>query len=93
MHLGSVASVPYLPFTILSVIKFNRLNLCVLGITCLQLAAKNEEIYPPKMAEYAYVTDGACSEMEIIAKELVICEVGAECSPDVRCRSLFDICV
>lgn len=47
----------------------------ITGITCLQLATKNEEIYPPKMAEYAYVTDGACSESEIISKEIVICKV------------------
>lgn len=27
------------------------------------------------MAEYAYVTDGACSESEIISKEIIICKV------------------
>lgn len=31
-----------------------------------------EEIYPPKIAEFAYVTDGACTEEEILGKELVI---------------------
>jgi hypothetical protein len=35
-----------------------------------------EEIYPPKLAEFAYVTDGACSEIEIQEKELVIMKVG-----------------
>ncbi|XP_054278740.1 G1/S-specific cyclin-E1-like isoform X3 [Macrosteles quadrilineatus] len=49
-------------------------QLQLIGITCLQLAAKNEEIYPPKMVDFAYVTDGACSEAEILAKELVVCE-------------------
>ena len=42
------------------------------GITCLFIAAKIEEIYPPKLQEFAYVTDGACSEEEILSMELVI---------------------
>ncbi|XP_037558705.1 G1/S-specific cyclin-E1-like [Dermacentor silvarum] len=48
----------------------NQLQL--LGITALFLAAKMEEIYPPKLAEFAYVTDGACQESEILDKELSI---------------------
>ncbi len=31
-----------------------------------------QEIYPPKLQEFAYVSDGACNEEEILAKELVI---------------------
>lgn len=31
-----------------------------------------EEIYPPKIAEFAYVTDGACTEEGILTKELII---------------------
>ena len=45
---------------------------CYLGIASLFIAAKIEEIYPPKLSEFAYVTDGACSEAEIMMKELVI---------------------
>ncbi|KAL3208158.1 hypothetical protein MRX96_009745 [Rhipicephalus microplus] len=48
----------------------NQLQL--LGITSLFLAAKMEEIYPPKLTEFAYVTDGACQEREILDKELSI---------------------
>jgi cyclin E len=44
----------------------------LLGVTCLFIAAKIEEIYPPKLQEFAYVTDGACSEDEILNMELVI---------------------
>ncbi|XP_054164975.1 G1/S-specific cyclin-E1-like [Oppia nitens] len=47
-------------------------QLQLIGITCLFIAAKVEEIYPPKMSEFAYVTDGACIEPEITTKELVI---------------------
>ena len=42
------------------------------GVTCLFIAAKIEEIYPPKLQEFAYVTDGACAEEEILSMELVI---------------------
>lgn len=48
----------------------NRLQL--IGITCLFVGAKIEEIYPPKLQEFAYVTDGACTEDEILQMELVV---------------------
>merc|ERR1712002_133249 len=48
----------------------NRLQL--IGVTCLFIAAKIEEIYPPKLQEFAYVTDGACSEDDILTMELVV---------------------
>jgi len=48
----------------------NRLQL--VGITCLFVAAKIEEIYPPKLKEFAFVTDGACSGEEITNMELVV---------------------
>ncbi|XP_075069926.1 G1/S-specific cyclin-E2 [Mixophyes fleayi] len=44
----------------------------LIGVTTLFIASKLEEIYPPKLHEFAYVTDGACSEDEIIDMELVI---------------------
>ncbi|XP_018006727.1 G1/S-specific cyclin-E [Hyalella azteca] len=47
-------------------------QLQLLGVTCLFIAAKMEEIYPPKLSEFAYVTDGACRDEEIIEKELVV---------------------
>ena len=36
------------------------------------IASKIEEIYPPKLSEFAYVTDGACTEEEILQMELII---------------------
>uniref|UniRef100_A0A1B6DWX0 Uncharacterized protein n=1 Tax=Clastoptera arizonana TaxID=38151 RepID=A0A1B6DWX0_9HEMI len=50
-------------------------RLQLIGITCLAIAAKSEEIYPPKMREYAYVTDGACEEEEILKMEITIIQV------------------
>lgn len=34
-----------------------------------------EEVYPPKVSEFAYVTDGACTTEEILLEELLILKV------------------
>lgn len=34
-----------------------------------------QEIYPPKLHQFAYVTDGACTEDEIVSMELIIMKV------------------
>ncbi|XP_017537700.1 G1/S-specific cyclin-E2-like isoform X2 [Pygocentrus nattereri] len=47
-------------------------RLQLIGITALFIASKIEEIYPPKIAELAYVTDGACLEEEILQMELIM---------------------
>jgi len=47
-------------------------QLQLLGITALFIAAKVEEIYPPKLSEFAYVTDGTCTEEEILCEELIM---------------------
>ena len=39
------------------------------------LVSPSQEIYPPKVREFAYVTDGACSVAEILQIELVVCKV------------------
>ncbi|XP_066050764.1 G1/S-specific cyclin-E1 isoform X1 [Chamaea fasciata] len=44
----------------------------LIGVTSLFIAAKLEEVYPPKLHQFAYVTDGACTEDEIISMELII---------------------
>ncbi|VEN45082.1 unnamed protein product [Callosobruchus maculatus] len=48
----------------------NQLQL--VGVTCLFLASKLEEVYPPKLSEFSYVCDGACTPDEILACELLI---------------------
>jgi len=34
------------------------------------VAAKYEEIYPPKMYDFVYMTNGACTEYEVIQMEV-----------------------
>jgi len=52
--------------------KIAKQRLQLIGVTSLFIAAKIEEIYPPKLAEFAYVTDGACTVEEIVKQELLI---------------------
>lgn len=47
-------------------------TLQLIGISSLFIAAKMEEIYPPKLHQFAYVTDGACMEEEILSMEIII---------------------
>ncbi|KAL4629778.1 G1/S-specific cyclin-E2-like [Arapaima gigas] len=44
----------------------------LIGITTLFLASKVEEMYPPKLQDFAYLTDGACLVDEIKLMELII---------------------
>ncbi|XP_060522835.1 G1/S-specific cyclin-E2 [Cylas formicarius] len=48
----------------------NQLQL--VGVTCLFLASKLEEIYPPRLTEFSFVCDGACTPEDILACELLI---------------------
>ncbi|XP_061920130.1 G1/S-specific cyclin-E2 [Entelurus aequoreus] len=50
----------------------NKEFLQLIGITALFIASKIEEIYPPKISEFAYVTDGACDTWDIQRTELLI---------------------
>lgn len=53
-------------------VSISKAHLQLIGITCLFIAAKVEEIYPQKLSEFAYVTDGACREEDILKQELII---------------------
>ncbi|CAL8359207.1 unnamed protein product [Arctogadus glacialis] len=50
----------------------NKEYLQLIGITALFIASKIEEIYPPKVHEFAYVTDGACNMWDIQRTELIV---------------------
>jgi len=47
----------------------SKTRLQLIGVTALFVAAKIEEIYPPKLAEFSYVTDSACTDEEILLQE------------------------
>lgn len=52
-----------------------KMQLQLVGVSCLFMAAKLEEVYPPKVSEFSYVCDGACKNNEILACELLILNV------------------
>lgn len=47
-----------------------------------------QEIYPPKVHQFAYVTDGACTEEEILSMEIIIMKVNRSHILKMKCCSL-----
>ncbi|XP_031639176.1 G1/S-specific cyclin-E-like [Contarinia nasturtii] len=62
----------YLDRYLSTIVSISKTLLKLIGITCLFIAAKVEEIYPPKLSEFVSVTEGVCSEEDILKQELVI---------------------
>jgi len=50
----------------------NRKNLQLLGVTCLSIASKLEEIYPPNVVDFASTTDDAYTTVEIDQMERIV---------------------
>ena len=46
-----------------------RRKLQLVGITCMSVAAKYEEIYPPQIDEFCYITDNTYTRDEVLAME------------------------
>jgi cyclin B len=44
-----------------------RSKLQLVGITCLMIAAKYEEIYPPIITDYVYISDNTYSKQELLS--------------------------
>jgi len=55
----------------------NRNKLQLVGITALFIACKYEEIYPPELKDFVYVTDKAYTKKEILKMEkMILLELG-----------------
>jgi G1/S-specific cyclin-E1 len=65
-------TVDYLDRYLTSNSNISKSHLQLIGITCLFIASKVEEIYPPKLHEFAYVTDSACTEEDILQQEILV---------------------
>jgi hypothetical protein len=59
-------------FLELEVVERSKLQL--VGVTCLLLASKYEEIYPPELRDLVYITDKAYNKDEILKMESRICK-------------------
>lgn len=49
-----------------------RNQLQLIGVTCMWLAAKYEEIYPPNVADFCYITDNTYAKEQLIQMEEVV---------------------
>jgi len=58
--------------TFLSRKQVKRQKLQLVGVTCMLLAAKHEEIYPPEIKDFVHVTDRAYSREDILDMEVGI---------------------
>ncbi|GKT25844.1 Cyclin like protein [Aduncisulcus paluster] len=56
----------------LSKVSVSRKRLQLIAVTCLFIASKIEEVQPPVIGDYEYITDHAFSREEIIATEALI---------------------
>ncbi|PNH04296.1 Cyclin-A-1 [Tetrabaena socialis] len=54
---------------VLSIERVSRSQLQLVGITCMWIASKYEEIYPPNVNEFSYITDNTYSREQLITME------------------------
>jgi hypothetical protein len=63
----------------LSIYLASRSQLQLIGVTCMWLASKYEEIYPPNVADFCYITDNTYSRAQLIQmEELVLKQLSYE---------------
>lgn len=59
----------------LSEMSVQRSKLQLVGVTCMLLAAKYEEIYPPAVDEFVYITDNTYTRDQILKMEHLVLKV------------------
>jgi Cyclin, N-terminal domain len=62
----------YIDRVLSSVLKVKKTEFQLLGITCMHIASKIEEIYPPKLEDWVRSADGGYASQEIIQKEKLV---------------------
>jgi len=66
----------------LSFMSVQRAKLQLVGTACMFIAAKYEEIYPPDVTEFCYITDDTYSKRQVLRMEqLVLGVLNFECAP------------
>jgi len=66
----------------LSFMSVQRAKLQLVGTACMFIAAKYEEIYPPDVTEFCYITDDTYTKRQVLRMEqLVMGVLNFECSP------------
>ncbi|XP_059079385.1 G2/mitotic-specific cyclin-A-like isoform X2 [Tigriopus californicus] len=59
----------------LSVMSVQRPKLQLVGSACMFIAAKYEEIYPPEVGEFVYITDDTYSKKQVLRMEHLVLKV------------------
>lgn len=66
----------------LSFMSVQRAKLQLVGTACMFIAAKYEEIYPPDVTEFCYITDDTYTKRQVLRMEqLVLGVLNFECAP------------
>jgi len=66
----------------LSFMSVQRAKLQLVGTACMFIAAKYEEIYPPDVSEFCYITDDTYTKRQVLRMEqLVLGVINFECAP------------
>ncbi len=64
-------------FRFLSKVSISRQEFQLLGTAALFIATKYEEIYPPEISEFVYITDDSFNKLQILQMEKVILRVSS----------------
>jgi len=59
----------------LSIMSVQRAKLQLVGTACMFIAAKYEEIYPPDVGEFVYITDDTYSKKQVLRMEQLVLKV------------------
>ena len=65
----------FILFRFLSKVSINRQEFQLLGTAALFIATKYEEIYPPEIGEFVYITDDSFNKLQILQMEKLILTV------------------
>ena len=59
----------------LSTVNVTRSKLQLLGTTCMYIASKYEEMYPPALEEFSFITDNTYETKHILRMEQIVMKV------------------
>lgn len=56
----------------------SRQNLQLVGVTALFIASKYEELYPPEVKDFVYITDDTYTQKDVLKMEMHILKVNCK---------------
>ena len=64
-----------MPFRFLSLMSVQRSKLQLVGTAAMFIASKYEEIYPPDVSEFVYITDDTYTKRQVLRMEHLVLKV------------------